>query len=45
MQPKLVSFREHKCDILSVEEDLGMEKLAFVDGISKRSGIIICVRF
>ena len=27
------------------EEDFGMEKLAYVGEISKRSGIMICVRY
>ena len=44
MQPKLVSS-EDASSSLSVKEGFGMEKPAYVDEISKCSGIVICVRF
>jgi len=44
MQPKLV-FSGDINSSLSVKEGICMEKPAYADEISKRSGIVICVRF
>jgi len=44
MQPKLVSSGNASSS-LPVKEGFGMEKLAYIDEIRKRSGIVVCVRF